>query len=252
MAVKILMADPDRGVLELARSTMSSLKWCDLVTVTDGHKAAEHLQRQKFDGLVMADRIPGMDALDLIRQMKGSTLNASVPIVMLTGDVDLDTMRKGFKAGVTFFATKPPNRERCYHLFNAVRGAMETEKRRHHRLPYRTPVNCSFGDVERNRFVAESVEISEGGMSVRPSGGVTVGQILELEFLMPRVLQPAHPVQKSRKGLFAEHEEPATGPQRVRAKVCYAAPSGEVIGLDFQDLKPAQREAIQLYISGSS
>jgi two-component system chemotaxis response regulator CheY len=251
MAVKILMADPDRAVLELAMSTMSSLKWCDLVTVTDGHKAVEHLQRQKFDGLVMADRIPGTDALDLIRQVKGSTLNASVPIVMLTGEIDLDTMRKGFNAGVTFFAAKPPNRERCYHLFNAVRGAMETEKRRHHRLPYRTPVTCAFGDVERNRFVGESVEISEGGMSVRPSGGVAVGQILELEFLMPQISKPAHPVQKPRKGLFAEHEEPATGPQRVRAIVRFATPEGGVIGLGFLDLKPPQREAIQLYIAGS-
>ena len=64
---------------------------------------------------------------------------------MLTGEDDIDTMRRGFKAGVTFFAVKPPNRERCYHLFNAVRGAMETERRRHHRLPYHTPVTCTLG-----------------------------------------------------------------------------------------------------------
>ena len=250
MAVKILMVDPDLGVLELSRSTLSLLKWCDLVTVTNGHEAAEYLQSHKFDGLVMADRIPGMDGFDLIQHLKGSTLNASVPIVMLTGEDDLDTMRKGFKAGVTFFAVKPPNRERCYHLFNAVRGAMETERRRHRRLPYHTPVTCSFGDLDRNRFVTESVEISEGGMSVRPSGGVEVGQVVDLEFLLPQIARPAHPVQKSRKGLFAEPEEPVTGPQRVRAKVRYVTPSGDIIGLDFLDLKPAQREAIQHYITG--
>jgi len=252
MAVKILMVDPDLAVLELARSTMSLLKWCDLVTVTDGREAVQYLQSQKFDGLVMGDRIPDVDGFDLIQHLKGSTLNAGVPIVMLTGEDDLDTMRRGFKAGVTFFAVKPPNRERCYHLFNAVRGAMETQRRRHHRLPYHTPVTCTFGDLDRSRFAAESVEISEGGMSVRPSGGVEVGQVLDLEFLMPQVSRPPHPVQKSRKGLFAEHEEPVTGPQRVRAKVRYAAPSGETMGLDFLGLTPAQREAIQLYITGSS
>ena len=109
------------------------------------------LQSQKFDGVVMADRIPHVDGFELIQHLKDSPLNAGIPIVMLTGEDDIDTMRRGFKAGVTFFAVKPPNRERFYRLFNAVRGAMENERRRHHRLPYHTSVTCTLGDQGRNR-----------------------------------------------------------------------------------------------------
>ena len=250
MAVKILMADPDLTVLELARSTMAPLKWCDLVTVADGRAALECLEGHKFDGVVIADRIPGVDGFGLIEHLKNSPLNAGVPIVMLTGEDDLDTMRRGFKAGVTFFAAKPPSRQRCYHLFNAVRGAMETQRRRHHRLPYHTRVTCSFVDVERHQFVAESVDISEGGMSVRPAGGAEVGQVLELEFVMPEVVRPERSAHKSRKGLFAEREVVVTGPQKIRVRVRYVHPSGESIGLDFMSLTPAQRETIQIYISG--
>jgi CheY-like chemotaxis protein len=252
MAIKILMADGDLAVLELARSTMSSLTWCDLMTVKDGREAAKHLQSQKFDGLILADRIPHVDGFELIQHLKDSSLNAGIPIVMLTGENDIDTMRRGFKAGVTFFAVKPPTRERCYHLFNAVRGAMENERRRHHRLPYHTAVTCSLGDLGQNRFTAESVEISEGGMSVRPSGGAQVGQVVELEFLIPQLSRPAHTVRTSRKALFAEPEEPSTGPQKVRAKVGYVSPSGHIMGLDFLGLNPAQRAAIQRYITGDS
>jgi CheY-like chemotaxis protein len=250
MSVKILMADGDLAVLELARSTISSLTWCDLMTVKDGREAAKYLQSQKFDGLVIADRIPHVDGFELIRHLKDSSLNAGIPIVMLTGENDIDTMRKGFEAGVTFFAVKPPNRERCYHLFNAVRGAMETQRRRHQRLPYHTAVTCRVGDPVQNRFAAESVEISEGGVSVRPSGGAQIGQVVELEFLLPQLSRPAHPVRGSGKRLFTEAEEPLTGPQKVRAKVRYVGPSGEIMGLDFIGLKPAQLEAIQHYITG--
>jgi CheY-like chemotaxis protein len=253
MAIKILMADGDPAVLELARATMTSLNWCDLVTVEDGREAAKCLQSQKFDGLVMADRIPHLDGFELIQHLKLSSLNAGIPIVMLTGEDEIDTMRRGFKAGVTFFAPKPPNPERFFRLINAVRGVMENIKRRHHRLPYHTPVTCSLENQSRSRFVAESVEISEGGMSVRPSGGTEVGQVVELEFLMPQVSRPAHHgTRNDEKAPFVERETPSLAPQKVRATVRFIAPSGASMGLDFLGLTPTQREIIQHYVAGGS
>ena len=254
MAVRILMVDGNQAVLELAKSATSSVQWCDLVTVKDGGEAAKLLQNQKFDGMVIADRIPHVDPFGLIQRLKDSPLNARVPIVMLTGDDNIDTMRKGFKVGVTFFAVTPPSRERFFRLFNAVHGAMESERRRHHRLPYRTSVTCRLADSEvRNHFVAESIEISEGGMSVKPSGGMSVGQALELEFSFPQLSRPVNSgPQKARKGLFAEHEPHVEGPQKVRATVRNLSHGGEVMGMDFQSLTAKQREAIQHYIEGNS
>lgn len=251
MAVKILMVDGDAAILELARATISSVQWCELVTLEDGNDAAEILQKHKFDGIILADRIPRMDGFRLIQYVKHSHVNASIPIVMLTAEDEIETMRRGFNAGVTFFSSKPGSRERFYRLFNAVRGAMETERRRHHRLPYRTPVTCKLGD-ERH-FVAESREISEGGMSVTPSGGVAVGQVVELEFLLPQLSRPIQTEARTvRKSMFAEPEMTVAGPQKVRATVRFAPSSGEIMGLDFLGLTPAQREAIQHYITGGS
>lgn len=64
MPVKILMADGDPAVLEMARATMASVQWCDLVSVQDGQEASEYLQKQKFDGFIIADQIPQGDAFD--------------------------------------------------------------------------------------------------------------------------------------------------------------------------------------------
>ena len=221
MAVRILMVDGNQAVLELAKSATASVQWCDLITVRDGTDARKLVQSQKFDGFLVADRLPHMDSFELIKHLKDSALNARVPIVMLTGNDNIETMRKGFKAGVTFFTVTPPNRERFFRLFNAVHGAMESERRRHHRLPYRTSVTCRLAEGQvRNHFVAESIEISEGGISVKPSGGMPIGQVLELEFSFPQVSRAANSgAQKNRKGLFAEHEPHVEGPQKVRASV---------------------------------
>ncbi|MDR3677304.1 MAG: PilZ domain-containing protein [Acidobacteriota bacterium] len=253
MSVKILMADGDLASLELAKTTTSLLQWCDLVTFADGREAADCLQTEKFDGLIVAVKVPHMDGFEIIQRVKNSRLNSGIPIVMLTVEDDIEIMRRGFKAGVTFFTVMPPNRDRFYRLINAVRGAMENERRRHLRLPYHTSITCNLGDQGGRRFVSESVDISEGGISVRPSGGVEVGQILDLELLLPQLVGPANPaVKRSRNSLFGGRQAPLTGPQKVRAKVRYKSPSGETIGMDFLDMTPAQREVIKRYIAGDN
>jgi CheY-like chemotaxis protein len=253
MTVRILMADGDAAVLDLARSIASSLKWCSLVVVNDGHEAARYLQNEKFDGVVVADRLPVVDGFELIERLKRSPLNANVPIVMVTGEEDdIGTMRRGFRAGVTFFAVRPPNRERFYRLLNAVRGSMENERRRHNRLPYHTAVECSIGDEGQLRFVAESIEIGEGGMSLRPSGGAEKGQALELEFLFPQLSRGTPLPPKARQSIFVADEKSLDGPQKVRATVRYVTPEGESMGVDFVGLTSPQREVIQLYIAGGN
>ena len=162
-------------------------------------------------------------------------------------------MRRGFKAGVTFFSVKPPNRERFFRLFSAVHGAMESERRRHHRLPYHTPVTCRPAEQEgRNHFMAESIDISEGGMSIKPSGGIAVGTGGGTGVSVSPIHAAGADPQKPRKGMFAQQEPELAGLQKVRATVRNIAPSGENVGMDFQGLTPKQREVIQHYIEGNS
>ena len=250
MPVKILMADGDPAALDLARSTISTIQWCELVTVDDGNEALDLLNKEKFDGLIIADQIPHVARFEIVQRLKYSPLNSTVPIVMLTERDDVDAMRKGFQVGVTFFAIKPENRRLFQRLLSAVRGAMEAERRRHHRLPYRTPVICRLGEG-RSQFKAESSEICEGGISVSPTGGVEVGQVLELEFLVPRISRPAavEPPRR-RKSLFPQADTTLVELQKIRARVRYLAADGESMGLDFLGLTPSQREAIQQYIAG--
>ena len=250
MLVRVLVVDDEPAVLELIRTTVQALRWCEVLTLSNSRAAATCLARQKFDGVIVDAHLRDLDGFGVTECARTSPLNAGIPIVMLTDDHDINTMRRGFKAGVTFFAAKPSTRERVYRLFSAVRGTMLREQRRHHRLPFRTSVVCRWKNHEVGHFMAESLEISEGGMSLTPSGGLEVGQEAELEFVLPQASGSAKPaVQKPGRSLFHEPEAALDGPQKLRAKVRYRTPQ-DAIGLEFVSLAPACREVIRRYISG--
>jgi CheY-like chemotaxis protein len=208
MSVRVLVVDNEPEVLELIKTTAQALGWCEVLTLEDSQAAARCLQSQKFDGLIVRAQMGDLDGFAVTECARTSPLNAGIPVVMLADDNDIDAMRKGFRAGVTFFAAKPSNRERVYRLFRAVRGTLVTEKRRHHRLPYRTSVVCRWKNHKTGHFMAESLEISEGGMSLTPSGGLEVDQEAELEFVLPQASGPAKPAgEKRNPSLFPAHRE---------------------------------------------
>jgi hypothetical protein len=86
---------------------------------------------------------------------------------------------------VSFFLGKPFNRDKLAGLLGAARGAMLQEKRKFARLPLHTTVTCRWAGQRQGRFVAGSLDISEDGMLLGPSGGLDVDQELELEFEVP-------------------------------------------------------------------
>jgi two-component system chemotaxis response regulator CheY len=245
MPVKILLVEAQEGVEDLIRETTRLLQWCEVVSLTESSKAADLLQRVKFDGVILDAHMPDPDGFELTRMIRKGTLNKAVPVVMLTDDENVEKMRQGFRAGVTFFMTKPSSRERVYGLFNAVRGAMTRERRRHARLPFRAQVTCCWGEHEENRFTGESLTISEGGMAFHPSGGLEVGKEINLTFALPELPPPDEP--SGRRPLFAEGSGSQEG--RLRAVVRYRNPQ-DVVGVEFLSIPSMYHESIQRFITG--
>jgi serine/threonine protein kinase/CheY-like chemotaxis protein len=222
--IKIMAVDDEPPVLDLLKILLESLS-CEVHTITGSREAAERLEVEKIDGLFVDCRMPHMDGFELTKLVRKSKLNRQVPIVMLTGLDDAETMRKGFDVGINFFLGKPFTRERVYNLFNATRGAMLREKLRHIRLPYRTTVECTCGPHNEFHFKSTSLDIGEDGIWLNPSGGLTLGQELDLSFSLP------------------DHPQGLKFHARVVRKV---PPDG--VGLMFLSLDAREKEALQRYI----
>jgi c-di-GMP-binding flagellar brake protein YcgR len=141
---------------------------------------------------------------------------------MITGLDDVDTMRRGFEAGVTFFLTKPFKPDKLRGLLLTMRSAILKERRRYLRLPFRTTVTCQYGEKESK---LGSVNISGCGMLLESSVGQEPGQQIFLLFMLPAGQQLLKP----------------------RAKIVRKEPPDRV-GVAFLGLTPEDGEAIGQYI----
>ncbi len=186
MKLRVMAVDDEPGVLKLLKTQLQSLG-CEVIDVADSREAVERLKEEKVDGLFVDVLMPHVDGFLLTQHVRLSKLNRRVPIVMLTAMDDAETMRKGFEAGANFFLGKPFTRERIYNLLGATRGPMVRERQRYARLSYRTPVDCTWGTMSPKKFRSNSVNISEGGMMLVPSGGLAIGQELDVVFNLPNI-----------------------------------------------------------------
>jgi CheY-like chemotaxis protein len=179
---------------------------------------------EKFDGIVLDAHMPTPDGFELTRQVRTHPMNHGAPIVMITASDDLDTMRQGFRAGISFFLGKPLTQEKLHRLFKAARGSMLREKRRYARLPYKTSVICAF---RKETCTVISLNVCESGMALESAAGAPVGENLELEFRLP------------------------TSPQllKLRGKVVRKEPPDRT-AVQFLDLQKPDREALQDFIAG--
>jgi len=222
MQLKVLAVDDDPEVLDVFRTVVGALGW-QVVTLTDSRAAAQRIMQEKFDLIALDLRMPNLDGFELTERVRASNSNRGIPILMFTGFDDIETMRKAFAAGVTFYMPKPLNVHKLRGLFKAARGLMLRERRRYVRLPLRQSVTCHSGG---KRFTVRSVDLGQGGILLESSGGLVTGDIGEVEFALPGV----------------------SGSLKLMVKVVRTAAS-EGIALEFIDPEPSERAALLNYVT---
>jgi CheY-like chemotaxis protein len=227
MSLRLMVVDDDPAILSVVKAIVEPLG-CDVLTIQDSRLAAKLVKTQKFDGIFVDAKMPHLDGFELTRQIRSSPSNGEAPILMLTGKDDVQTMREAFKSGITMFLGKPITQERLARVVVVLRAAFLKEKRRYARLIYRTPVACKWEDRGPQQLKSNSVDISEGGMAMVEAERLAVGQELDLEFKLPG----------------------AALASKLRAKVVRKLPP-DGAGVQFLNLVPDERNAIQRYIIGS-
>lgn len=128
MGQKLLVVDDEVPILELLKEILQSLG-AEVLAVADSCQALEYVEQQKVDGIFLDINMPGLDGIELTMRIRVSTLNKKVPIVILSGLDDAETMRKGFRAGASAFLGKPVTRDRVRKLYRTMCGPIQMESR---------------------------------------------------------------------------------------------------------------------------
>lgn len=100
---KVLMVDDDEGFLELMRGNLDS--WGFQVSlVSDSRKTMEVFKSESFDIVILDYRMPVMDGLSVLREIR--SINNEIPVIMFTGHPDTSTMDGSGKLGISAFVPK--------------------------------------------------------------------------------------------------------------------------------------------------
>lgn len=101
---RFLVIEDERDLAELIRLHLQDLN-ASVCLVHDGDQGLEQAQAQRWDLVVLDLRLPGMDGLDLCRDLRAA--GAAVPILMVTArSTELDRVL-GLEIGADDYLTKP-------------------------------------------------------------------------------------------------------------------------------------------------
>ena len=80
---RILVADDEASIRDLLSKTLTMDGHYDVDTVADGRSAIEQFRLRTYDLLIVDLKMPGMDGLSVIREIR--QLAPSVPAIVVTG-----------------------------------------------------------------------------------------------------------------------------------------------------------------------
>jgi two-component system nitrogen regulation response regulator NtrX len=126
MKDRVLIIDDEEGV----RSSLKMIleyEGYDCLLAANGEAGLKILERETPDVVFLDIKMPNMDGMEVLRQIKGQ--DASLPVVMISGHGDVRTAFEASKLGAFDFLEKPPESERLLVIArNAVAQRQLTRK----------------------------------------------------------------------------------------------------------------------------
>jgi diguanylate cyclase (GGDEF)-like protein/PAS domain S-box-containing protein len=106
--VLVLIADDEATSRLLTREALEQSGF-SVVEAADGNEALAAFERARADLVLLDVDMPGMDGFAACRKLRERPDARYVPIVMVTGRDDMDSINEAYSAGATDFISKPIN-----------------------------------------------------------------------------------------------------------------------------------------------
>ena len=123
IAQKILVIEDDPTCLELTCDAMREAGY-DVVEAADGQRGVELVDVHLPDLILLDIHMPQMSGFDVCKELRRRAAIDHIPILILTGSIDTDSIREAYDLGVTDFITKPVD---FYILVQRVRYVLRAK-----------------------------------------------------------------------------------------------------------------------------
>ncbi len=121
-AFRVLVVDDEPDFLETLVKRLKRRK-VDASGVSSGVEAMQLLEREHFDVVILDIRMPGMDGLETLREMKRK--RPLMEVILLTGHASVESGMQGMQLGAFDYVMKPAELE---DILEKVRQAFERKK----------------------------------------------------------------------------------------------------------------------------
>lgn len=176
----MLVADDDINVRVLTRQCLEK-DGITVIEASDGHEALDQFVRERPDLVFLDVEMPGMTGLEVCSRIRAMPQGESVPVMIVTGADDRESIDKGFNAGATQYKTKPVNwsllsRDVQYML--RASDAFNVLKRQEDRLRYLAYFDPLTSLPNRRSF---NEQLSRRLKRVRRNGSVAALLFIDLD-----------------------------------------------------------------------
>ncbi|GLV57772.1 DNA-binding response regulator [Dictyobacter sp. S3.2.2.5] len=176
MARKILVVDDEAVLIEAIAYNLEQSGY-QVVTAMDGLSGLEMARKEPPDLIVLDIMLPGMDGLEVCRQLRREDRTASVPIIMLTAKAEEIDKVVGLEVGADDYVTKPFGRRELLARVRALLRRVDYPVLQEDRSGQQDAATERDGIVPpRSELVAGPLRIDQAGRRVNCRG-----QDLELQ-----------------------------------------------------------------------
>ncbi len=145
--IRILAVDDEKPIVELLKLTLNRSGY-QCVGAYDGIQAANLIEKESFDLILLDIMLPGIDGFELMDYIRAT----EIPVIFLTAKNSVADRVKGLRMGAEDYMVKPFD---VLELLARVDGVL----RRHGKLQ----TNIRIGDLEINTV---SMKVTRGGAEV--------------------------------------------------------------------------------------
>ncbi|MFT6858658.1 MAG: diguanylate cyclase (GGDEF)-like protein [Gammaproteobacteria bacterium] len=110
----ILLVDDDDEFRLLAREALKGAGFV-IHEASSGQQALNYLSNERPELILLDALMPGLSGFDVCKSLQESTLMSDIPVIMVTGLNDIDSVDRAFDVGASNFVSKPINFGSLFH-----------------------------------------------------------------------------------------------------------------------------------------
>jgi DNA-binding NtrC family response regulator len=118
MPQRILVIDDELDILMLLRMIVEDNTDFEVETTNNPSEALKLLTEKDYNLVISDLKMPGMDGIELLDELKG--IKPDIPVIIMTAYGSLETSEDAMQKGVADFITKPFRKDSILFTINRV------------------------------------------------------------------------------------------------------------------------------------